>query len=721
MKMNQCALWLFVLSFALPLSGYSNQRENNPNDMERLLNLSIEELMNEEITTAGKTSEKISEIPASVVVVTREEIAAYGYSTLAEILEHISGLYLHQSYEIIGIHNYGVRGFFNSMSNRNMIILVNGVNQVFDRDSTTRLPRVLVPVEAIDRIEIVRGALSVVYGSGAFFGAINIITNQSDKQRNADRTHNLISVGIGSEKTHKEFVRFSGVDKDWDYTINAGSYGTAGADIPYSDMQVTPSPGVSGLSSGGRLENNEKSFDLNARYKNFSLAFNYARSKMEGFFPFPSLAEGSFQLLEATTLRLGYQSQLNNKLRLEARLDYFDINTYFDYIIVSSDFMGDQTQAAYGYDGEVDLFWTISPRFDLTVGLHYRNVLDVSDKYDLPSFNRPSTTRVVRELLDNETITTQALFAQANYQITDRLKLVLGVRFEQLQPYGLYAHQASGTPDYSYLSGIYSDDQDVRVIPRLAAIYQLNQKNIFKLLYGEAINRPAFSQNVANTLLDSARGNLSPEYIKTLELNYITELGKNYISHLSIFHNKFDNLIIRRSALSPNGDYAAFYDNGGELVTNGTEWTLQAQPLPHLDFELGLTYQKTTDKTFDIPVPYSPNWLGQLKGCYHFNDNTTLALTSYYVDDMETYFDPTLKNTDGSYGRYIGDKTNGYFLTSANLRLNNIFGKGSFVNLHVYNLFDKEVRYPTLLTNTWATKSTVGNGRSWMFSVGYKF
>lgn len=689
--------------------------------MERLLSLSIEELMNEEIVTAGKTSEKISDIPASVVVVTREEIAAYGYSTLSEILEHISGLYPHQSYEIIGSQNYGVRGFFNSTSNRNMIILVNGVNQVFDRDSTTRLTRVLVPVEAIDRIEIVRGALSVLYGSGAFFGAINIITNQSDKQQRADRTHNLVSVGIGSEKTHKEFVRFSGAEKAWDYTVNAGYYDTYGADIPYNKMQVTPSPGVTGLSSGGRLENNEKSFDLNVRYKNVSLAFNYARSKTEGFFPFPSLADGSFQLTEATSLRLGYQTQLNDKLRLSAHLDYFDVNTYFDYIVITPDFVGDQTQSTYGYDGEVNLFWTISPRVDLTVGLHYRTVLDLSDKYDLPSFDRPSTTRVVRELLDNETITTQALFAQANYQITERLKLVLGMRFEQLLPYGLYAHQASGTPNYSYASGKYADDEDVRVIPRLAVIYQLNQKNIFKLLYGEAINRPAFSQNVSSTLLDSSRGNLSPEYIKTLELNYITELGKNYISNLSIFHNKFDNLIIRWSELSPKGDYTVFYDNGGELVTNGAEWTLQAQPLPHLDFELGLTYQKTTDKTFNIAVPYSPNWLGQIKGIYHFNNNTTLALTSYYVDEMETYFDPTLKNPDGSYGRHIGDKTDGYFLTSANLRFNNLLGKGSFVNVHVYNLFDKEVHYPTLMTNTWATKSTVGRGRSWMLSVGYKF
>lgn len=718
--MKKLTLWIILSIVLLPVTSYSHLQVAQSDELERLLNLSIEELMNEEIITAGKTAQKISGIPASVVVVTREEIATYGYSTLPEILEHVSGLYLHQSHEIIGSQNYGVRGFFNTTSNRNMIILVNGVNQVFDRDSTTRLPRVLVPVEAIDRIEIVLGALSVVYGSGAFFGAINIITNQTNKQPKNAQTPNLISIGAGSQKAHKEFVRFSDAGKDWSYTINAGSYYNYGEDIPYSKMQVTPSPGVAGLSSGGRLENDEKSFDLSATYKNFSVAFNHTRSKSEGFFPYPSLGDGSFQLLEATTLRLEYQQPLNDKLRVEARWYYFDINAYLDYNIVTPGFVGEQTQASYGYDGEVDLFWTISPRFDITAGLHYRNILDVSDKYDLPSFNRPSTSRVVRELQDNETITTQALFAQANYQVTDHLKLVLGVRLEQLLPYGLYGHQASGSPDYSYVARTYSDD-GIRLIPRLAAIYQLNQKNIFKFLYGEAINRPAFNQNVTSTLLDSSRGHLSPESIKTLELNYIAELAKNYVSNLSIFHNKFNNLIIRWSEQSPNGDYRVFYDNGGELVTNGVEWTLQSQPAPRLDFELGLTYQKTTDKTFDITVPYSPSWLGQIKSVYHFNNNTTLALMGYYVDDMETYLDQTLKNPDGSYGRHIGDKTEGYFLFSTNLRVNNIFGKGSFANLHVYNLFDKEVHYPTLMLNTWATKSTVGGGQKWMLSIGYKF
>lgn len=314
--------------------------------LERLLNLSLEELMNERIITAGKTSEKVSNIPASVVIVDRQDIKTYGYNTLGEVLEHISGLYMFETYEIQGSKNYGVRGFFNATTNRNMVILVNGVNQTFDHDATSRLPRVAVPVEAIDRIEIVRGPMSVIYGSGAFFGVINIITNQVNKD---EKPINLVAVSVGSPITRKAFARASAAKEDWSYVVNAGSYYDSGIDQSYSKMQTTPSAGVAGLSSGGRLEDHENYFDLTATYRDFNLAINQVRSETEGFFPTPSLKQGTLTITEVTNLHLGYRHEFDDNLRLEARADYFDMNVHYNYDQTSPDFVGDQTQRTYGY------------------------------------------------------------------------------------------------------------------------------------------------------------------------------------------------------------------------------------------------------------------------------------------------------------------------------------------------------------------------------------
>lgn len=714
MKFINLLIIINFLTFALEIvNAAENQSVATSMDMERLLQLSLEDLLNEQIITASKTAQKISDIPASVVVVTRNDIETYGYRTLAEVLEHISGLYLFETYEVQGSENYGVRGFFNSITNRNMIILVNGVNQTFDYDSTSRLPRVTVPVEAIDHIEVVRGPMSVIYGSGAFFGAINIITNQ-------DKTLKMVSAGVGTSNIRKAFARFGDQQKNWSYSLNASSYYTYGIDQPYSKMQTTPSTGVAGLGSGGRLEANAKYFDLSASYQDFSLAINQVRSEIEGAFPVPSLKQGTLAITEATTVHLGYQHKFNDKLRIEAKLGSFDTNVHYNYDQLSPNFVGDQTQLAYGYEAEFNAFWTINSRLDLTTGLYYRNVLNISNRYDLPYFNRPSTTRVERGLLDNETVTTEAIFTQANYQWSDKLKWVVGVRFERLEPYNLYGSQASGTPDYLYRSGSYEDKKEIRVIPRLAAIYRLNDKHIFKFLYGEAINRPGFSQNV--TSMWNRETSLQPEFIKTLELNYIAELSEHYLSSLSLFRNKFDNLITRQSIQMINGDYTNFYNNEGKLVTNGVEWILQAKPLQDLDVEFSVLYQKTKDKMQpDLTVPYSPNWLSQLKIAYHWNQNTRISMTGYYVDDMKTYYDVTLKNPDGTRGRNIGKDSKGYFLWGANLHLDKLFGKGGFANLRVYNLLDKEVVYPAETTNLWADKGTIGTGRTFVLSVGYEF
>lgn len=124
--------------------------------IEKYINMSLQELLEVEVTTASKTIEKINDIPASVVVITREDIAVHGYLDLGEILENIPGLYA-LDYYAEGGKNFGVRGFWSVNPNDNMIILVDGVNQVDDIGSYSPLPQIAIPVEAIDRIEVVRG------------------------------------------------------------------------------------------------------------------------------------------------------------------------------------------------------------------------------------------------------------------------------------------------------------------------------------------------------------------------------------------------------------------------------------------------------------------------------------------------------------------------------------------------------------------------------------
>ncbi len=70
----------------------------------------------------------------------------------------------------------------------------------------------------------------------------------------------------------------------------------------------------------------------------------------------------------------------------------------------------------------------------------------------------------------------------------------------------------------------------------------------------------------------------------------------------------------------------------------------------------------------------------------------------------------------------MGDDAEAYFLLGANLRINELFGTGLYLNLKGSNLLDQEIRYPTFATNpTWTDKGTIGPGMHMLFTLGYKF
>ena len=116
--------------------------------------------------------EEFMDVSTSVIALSREEIETYGYTSLQEILENMTGLYMIDDYAWTGSPTLGVRGFLSAGFSNDVIIMVNGVNQLEDYWNSYSLARICVPVEAIDRIEVIRGPMSVEYGSGAFFGAI---------------------------------------------------------------------------------------------------------------------------------------------------------------------------------------------------------------------------------------------------------------------------------------------------------------------------------------------------------------------------------------------------------------------------------------------------------------------------------------------------------------------------------------------------------------------
>ncbi len=699
---------LFICAFTITTTPvYAQEEEEEEEVVEDVADISLEDLLNVEITTAGKKAEKIGDIPASVVVITRKDIETFGYQTLEEILANIPGLYLTND---LFSSKIGIRGFWTERDNGNVIILVNGIVQPSELYSAHPLENMPIPPEAIDRIEVVRGPMSVIYGTGAFFGVINIKTNLTD-----DAVVSMVSAAGGSEETFRVLARASGKVEDFNYAFNGSFYSTAGFNKPYEEMTnpaILPDLGVpSDHTTEGQLEQTDKYFNFSGYFKNFYFDASYLEAKKEVIFLLPSLSEGTLGTYQSSRLAFGYKKDLSDKVNFDAKFTYFqnrwrwDFDWFFDTLYAFED---DSTNA---YRAELTLFFTPTSKLNFTVGVDYYNILAVDSEIDVPLFGLGNTEY---NLAPKESITLQSIYSQINFNVTDKLKFVLGARVEKMLEYDLQRKIGNAvTGDFSLETRTYSQT-DPEFIPRAAIIFSPNEKNAIKLLYGKAITRPSFFQN-QDLFGEGVVVSLLPETIQTFEFNYLVTLPKVSLG-VSAFYNILENLIYRTQLLI-GGVYYTYHANVGELRTTGAEVTFQLAPSKRFFLELSGTYQSTKDQRpafKDIEPGYSPKLLGYIKASVFFNDDISLAVTGNYVDKMETFWDESL-------GGRLGDPVDAYFILGANLRVRNLFRSGAFMNLRVSNLLNQEIHYPTTSNNDWASLGTLAKGTSFLFTLGYRF
>ncbi|CAM2008548.1 TonB-dependent receptor plug domain-containing protein [Acanthopleuribacter pedis] len=144
---------------------------------DELLEMSLDELLNVEVTTATKKAEKSDSAPATVYVVTADTIAARGYRNLKELLEDIPEIEI-QSNAVAEFNNYfSIRGI---AGNERFIVLLNG----FRFNSPTGSPHVIehnYPLVNVAQVEIILGPASALYGADAFGGIVNIITRDGEQ------------------------------------------------------------------------------------------------------------------------------------------------------------------------------------------------------------------------------------------------------------------------------------------------------------------------------------------------------------------------------------------------------------------------------------------------------------------------------------------------------------------------------------------------------------
>ena len=204
------SVFLLLLSSAISISAQGPQQQVD------LTQTSIEDLLNVEISTVSKSDRKLSETPAAVFVISQSDIARSGATNIPDLLRMVPGMDVAQ----IGANTWAIsaRGLNGRFSNE-LQVMVDGRSVYTPTFGGVFWDTLDMPLEDIDRIEVIRGSASSVWGANAVNGVVNIITKTAEETRgglvvagagNVDQAFGTVQYGgdIGGATTYRAYAKY---------------------------------------------------------------------------------------------------------------------------------------------------------------------------------------------------------------------------------------------------------------------------------------------------------------------------------------------------------------------------------------------------------------------------------------------------------------------------------------------------------------------------------
>lgn len=488
----------------------------------------LDDLLNARISAAAKYEQPVRDVPASVTIITAEEIERYGFESVGEALASIRGLYVTYDRNYTGL---GIRGFSRLTDyNDRLQILIDG--HPLNEPTQGSVPigtDLVIDIGGIERIEFVRGPSSVVYGSGAMFGVVNIVMKQSDGTHAASVEAHAGTSGFRSASASTTTaiggtnIAISGLWRDvGGRNLYFPEFATNGSDGMTRGHDYDDSAGVvARISRGG-----------------FGATLHYG-TRTKGV-PGASY-DTNFNQDEWTVDRhvfadFTYDHKVTPRLTTAYRA-YWDHYDYRGRYPEAQILMDSEHGERLGFEARLN--WDVRSNDRLTFGT---DVLDaVRAEYRYWGYG---------EGLVRGPFRTVAGYVQNEYQPLSNLSITAGVRVEYHSKVGTWYN------------------------PRLAAVFNPTASSTLKVLYGQAFRAPnPYELEVEDTgdgFQRKSQG-LTPEKVRTMELVYEQRLNPSFAVFASLYVNKASDLI----EIAPLGDSHGQYQNDDNaLHAKGAELQL---------------------------------------------------------------------------------------------------------------------------------------------------
>lgn len=542
-------------------------------DAKDLGDASLQELGNIKVYSAAKHLQSVHEAPSSVTVITRDDIQKYGYRNFGEILQAVRGFYVtyDRNYAFVGVRGFGRLGDWNSR----VLLLIDGHrinNNVLGEAMLGS--EFLIDIDLIDRVEIVRGPSSSLYGTDAFFAVINVITRKPAELKGTE-----LAFARGSFGTYQGRASYGGEYKGVGLMLSGTFYNSAGPTLFFPQFN-TPANN-NGVTSDTSFES----------FQQIAATVSYRGLTFEGLFR--ARDKGNPTAYFGTVFNdpitrnidyhqyfdLSYRHSLGEKWEFTARTSYDQARLQAPLALSDGGEVTNNTYSFRGnwFDGEAQVGGTLWEKNKVTVGTEILDNLR-EDQADYSQLGNtftpvPGSSKI------------WALYGQDEFALLTRLTLSAGVRYDHYDTFG-------GTTN-----------------PRLALIYHVFQPTTVKLIYGSAFRAPEpFEATPGFGPFYENNPALQPETIHSVEAVVEHKLNQQFDISGSVFRNKIRNLISLE--IDPSNSQAQYVNSAGATAT-GLEAELGAHFADRLKTTVSYSF---TDVESNSPqdLDNSPHNLGKL-------------------------------------------------------------------------------------------------------------
>ena len=640
---------------------------------ETLFDLSLEQLMEVDVDTvysAAKHTQKVSEAPCSATVITADEIRRYGYRTLAEALRSVPGFYLNYDryYHYVGIRGCRRPGTYDT----GVLLLIDGhrVNEnVGDSPSFgTHFP---LDIDLIEKIEVIKGPGSSLYGSNALLAVVNVITTRGGRARGLE-----LSGEVASFNTAKGRVTYGDAFNDGlELLVSGTRYDSDGRELYFPEFDDSGT-------ANGLVRNDDDRFDnfaANVRWGDLTfLLAHTAREKGVPTAPWDTVfGDRRTRSWDDTTLiGLTYARDLSERWAVKGRVAYtrydYDGQWPSDYaedgdpphIVVNED-----SWDGRWWEGEFQVVSKSMAGHTLTAGSEFRyNVRQDQANWDEEVY-----------LDDSRHSRNWGLYVQDEFKVFDRTTLVGGLRYDWYKSFG-------GT-----------------VNPRLALLQELNEHTMLKLLYGKAFRAPNAYELYYHDgeYTTKAAQDLDPETIETYEIVLERVLTPHWSATASGFHYVMDDLIAQY--LDPD-DALLVFRNLDTVEAQGVELTLSGRWNNGLRARTSYAYVEAENEATGATLVNSPRHLAK------FNLSAPVLAETLFAG-LEVQYNSKSKTLADDY-------TDDFVLTNLTLTYSGP-SKRLEIAAGLYNLFDVEYAHPAFGEHTQDVIEQ--DGRAFRIKLTYRF